>query len=227
MLRFPALAMRGLRNLGRSFRDRRTTAEYLRQHSVRKLQIGSGTYNPEAWLNSDLEPKSPRAIRLDATRPFPFPDGCFHFIYSEHMIEHIPYEAGRFMLTECLRVLRPGGVLRIATPRLGFLMDLYTADLSDTQRRYIDWETEIFIPWATAPRAAFVINNFFHAWGHRFIYDEETLREAMSLTGFHDVTLCQLGESRHEALRGLEHEERLPPGLLRLETMVVEGTRPS
>lgn len=48
----------------------------------------------------------------------------------------------------------------------------------------------------------------------------------MRAVGFAEVERCGLGESRHAALRGLEHEERMPPDFLRLETMVMEGTKP-
>lgn len=206
--------------------DRRTVRAYLAAHPVRKLHIGSGTYHEEGWLNSDLEPATLGDIVLDATRPFPLPSDSFAFIYSEHMIEHVPYAGGRAMLSECLRVLAPGGVLRIATPRLGFLLDLCGPERSDLEEAYIRWAIDTFGLDAPSPRASFVFNNFVRAWGHRFIYDEDTLSEAMRRTGFAQVTVCAVGESGHEALRDREHEERLPPGFLRLETMVLEGTKP-
>jgi predicted SAM-dependent methyltransferase len=221
--------LRSFRKLLRPFRgllDRRRIRAYFAHHAVGKLHIGSGTYHEEGWLNSDLEPVSLRDISLDATRPFPFSAGSFDFIYSEHMIEHVPYAAGRSMLAECLRVLKPGGVLRIATPRLEFLLDLCRADRTPLQEAYIRWARETFVPDTSAPRPVFVVNNFVRAWGHQFLYDEETLVEAMCQTGFHCVTVCELGESSHSALSGLEHEARLPAGFMRLETMVVEGTKP-
>lgn len=230
MLTIRNILPRPIRNAFRPARrllDRRTIRAYFAAHSVHKLHIGSGTYHEAGWLNSDLEPSSPRDIVLDATRRYPFPTGSFDVIYSEHMIEHVPYPAGRRMLAECLRVLKPGGTLRLATPRLGFLLDLFNPELTATQQAYIRWATATFAPTAPTPRAAFVFNNFVRAWGHQFIYDEETLMEAVSETGFERVTLCEIGESRHEALRGREHEERLPAGFLRLESMMLEGSKPA
>jgi predicted SAM-dependent methyltransferase len=221
----PHPVRRALRPI-REVLDRRTIRAYFAAHPVRKLHIGSGTYHEAGWLNSDLEPVSTRDIVLDATRPFPLPSASFDFVYSEHMIEHVPYAAGRAMLTECLRVLKPGGTVRVATPRFDFLLELCDPARSPAHEAYVRWSTETFMPEAPAPRPIFVVNNFARAWGHQFIYDEETLGEAMSETGFQHVTKCRLGESDHEALRGREHEDRLPTGFLRLETMVLEGTKP-
>ena len=63
--------------------------------------------------------------QLDVTKPFPFQSGIFDAVFSERMIEHIPYLAGRSTLQECFRVLKAGGMIRISTPNLHFLIDLY------------------------------------------------------------------------------------------------------
>ena len=55
-----------------------------------------------------------RVVYMDATEPFPLPSQSFDAVHCEHVIEHVAYEAGMTMLRECRRVLRPGGVLRIA-----------------------------------------------------------------------------------------------------------------
>ena len=204
-----------------------TIRSYLASREVRKLHIGSGGHCAEGWLNCDLLPFHLSEVVLDATRRFPFPNESFDFIYSEHMIEHVSFLEGAAMLRECFRVMRPGGVVRISTPRLGFLLDLFQSDQTDIQSRYLRWATEAWSPWAPEPRPCFVFNSFVRSWGHQFIYDEETLSRAMQVSGFITVIRCESGDSRHEALRGLENEQRLPEGFLRLETMVLEGTKPT
>jgi predicted SAM-dependent methyltransferase len=205
--------------------DARRMEDYLRRHAVKKLQIGSGLNLLDGWLNTDLH-SSEDKIGVDATRAFPFDDEIFDYIFSEHMIEHITYEDGVWMLSECFRVLRPGGEVRIATPDLSFLIALHRADRSPLQEEYIRWSIDTFLPDVPAYEAAFVINNFVRAWDHTFIYDERVLRHAMEAIGFVDVRRHALGESDDEHLRGLEHQSRLPPGFLHLETMVLEATRP-
>lgn len=46
----------------------------------------------------------------------PFPDDEFTFAFSEHFFEHLFLDEAGELMKECFRVLRPGGVLRIAVP---------------------------------------------------------------------------------------------------------------
>ena len=84
--------------------------------------------------------------------------------------------------------------------------------------RYIKWATDQFVPWASRPSSAFVINNFVRDWGHIFIFDEPTLSEAFELAGFENTKSCFLGP--------LENKSRMPDGFLELESFTLEGTKP-
>lgn len=205
--------------------DRRIISEYMARHEVRKLHIGCGDNRLEGWLNSDYFPSSPALLNLDATGKFPFPDASFDFIFSEHMIEHVPYSGGLNMLTEAHRVLRKGGVLRISTPDLAFLLALFQEHKSELQQEYIAHETNTFIADAPGYSETFVFNRFVRSWGHTFIYDEKTLRAAMQTAGFHDLERCELRQSKHAPLRDIENRSRVPEQFLRLETMTIEATK--
>jgi predicted SAM-dependent methyltransferase len=203
--------------------DRRLVEEHLRG-PVGKLHIGCGGYLLAGWLNADAEPVSAEVLRLDATQPFALPDDRFEYVFSEHMIEHVSYGEGLSMLRECRRVLRPGGRIRISTPDLAFLIELYRRDPSELQSRYMEWSARQY-PEVRSGDPAFVINNFVRDWGHRFIYDEASLRRSLTEAGFSSLRRCQLQESADPALRNLENEGRMPPSFLRLETMTIEGEK--
>lgn len=206
--------------------DERILEDYLRQHPVAKLQVGSGINILAGWLNSDLASKAPGVFLLDATKPFPFKDGQFDYVFSEHLIEHLPYEKGLAMLSECFRVTKPGGTVRVTTPNIEFLIDLYRSRNSEPQRSYIEWSKDSFIPHAPEASAVFVINNFLYCdWGHQFIYDPATLSRALETAGFRGVRECQLLSSPHEDLRDLENHLRMPPGFLVLESMTLEADK--
>ena len=68
------------------------------------------------------------------------------------MIEHITYPQGIFMMSECYRILKANGKIRISTPNLAFLIDLYNKDKSDLQQEYIKWATDQFIHSLTLRR---------------------------------------------------------------------------
>ena len=141
------------------------------------------------------------------------------------MIEHILYLDGMKMLSECYRVLKTSGKIRISTPNLAFLFNLYRPDKSELEREYIQWSCKTFVDWAPEGNATFVINNFVRDWGHAFIYDENTLRQAMEKAGFSHITAHELQKSDDEVLCNLENETRMPPGFVRLETFTLEGTK--
>jgi predicted SAM-dependent methyltransferase len=111
---------------------------------------------------------------MDAARQFPFAGETFHYVYSEHMIEHVSYEKGSHMLRECYRVMRRGGVIRIVTPNLSAILGLFGPELSAEEDRYLQWFCHTFAP-VRPTTAASAINAMFRLWGHQFIYDEPTL----------------------------------------------------
>ncbi len=55
---------------------------------------------------------------LDLTRPLPYPDGAFEAAFGSHVLEHLTPGEAEAALRELHRVLRPGGIVRIAVPDL-------------------------------------------------------------------------------------------------------------
>jgi predicted SAM-dependent methyltransferase len=192
---------------------------------MRCIEFGSGGHRVPGWLHTDLNATA-HILPLDVTQAFPIDDQVFDYVYSEHMIEHIPFAQGRSMIRECFRIMKAGAIIRIVTPSIGFLIRLFSQDRSELEDRYIEWATKQFVPNAPAPLPSFVFNNFVREWGHQFIYDRETLRFVLADTGFVNIKECRIGESDHAKLRGLETVARMPDGFLELESMILEATRP-
>ena len=205
---------------------RRRIEAYLRDTAEPRLILGAGAQQRPGWLSSDLDPRDPRTIRIDATRPLPFADGSLAYVFAEHMIEHIDYRQGQALVAEVLRVLRPGGVLRIATPDLVRFARLVCEPLNAEQQAYVDWNNGLFGEHVSN-RTSFVLNRIMRWWGHTFVYDAPTLVELLENAGFVDLAFEQVGESRHEALQGLEHHGvEISDAANRFETMIVEAKKP-
>jgi predicted SAM-dependent methyltransferase len=201
---------------------------YLATAETPKLHLGSGTNPLEGWLNTDLRPGRPGTVLLDARERFPLPDRAFDFVFAEHMIEHLSLADGIACLQECLRVLRPGGRIRVATPSLERLTALFAADQNDEQRQYVAWATDRFLPQLGVYEPGFVLNNFFRSWGHSFIYDPRTLAYALERAGFEEPRELEPGRSESPELAGLEGHGRLigsEPNAF--ETIVLEARRPN
>ena len=91
----------------------------------RMLNLGCGhRFHPD-WVNVDIAPQSPEVMKCDVSRGIPFPDQTFDVVYHSSMIEHFRRDDAPRFIAECLRVLKPGGVIRIATPDLEQICELY------------------------------------------------------------------------------------------------------
>ena len=198
---------------------------YLSATGLKKLHLGCGKNALPGWLNTDLEPVAPGIVRIDLTQKLPFADATFDYVFSEHVIEHLSFVHGQVMLSQCHRVLKPGGRLRISTPDLAFVVGLYSPQKTELQRRYIKWATKEFFRGAPYAEDTFVINNFVRDWGHTFIYDEKVLRDCLRTAGFQSIERCELKESVDPNLRGLENDARMPPGFLDMESFTLEAVK--
>ena len=175
------------------------------------LHLGCGTIRLDAWVNIDLE--TPQAdIHLDITRGLPFAAGSARRIYHEHVMEHITVDEGIACLKDWFRLLEPGGVLRIATPDLGYVVERYSGS---------DWRDQ---EWLRLPDYAFIrtrgemLNTSMRWWGHQYLYDEEELRRRMTDAGFDAVRRCAIGLSTVPELTRLETRED--------SKLILEGVRP-
>lgn len=181
----------------------------------------------DGWLASDLKPKNRGILFIDATQPLPFAGGSFSYVFAEHMIEHIEYDDGQNLIREIYRVLRPGGVVRIATPDLVRCASVVIEPLAPEARAYVDWSNDKFGNHVNG-RASFVLNRLMRWWGHRFLYDQPTLRDLLTGAGFVAIEMQQIGQSRHSMLQGMEHHgDVISEQANRFETMIMEGTKPS
>lgn len=127
------------------------------------------------------------------------------------------------MLKESYRILKAGGVIRIATPDLRFLLGLYQEPEKPLHKEYIEYSTKKAGIPATP---VFMINRFHTAWGHKIIYDKETLKDLLEQTGFKDVCDCEVSQSKHDSLKDIEgHIHILPYEFNKLETMIVEAKK--
>jgi predicted SAM-dependent methyltransferase len=95
------------------------------------LNLGCGQRFHPAWINLDLKPTHPSIRAWDVTRPLPFADESFDAVYHSHVLEHLPRDQAKAFLCECRRVLKPGGVLRLAIPNLEAIARLYLYALED------------------------------------------------------------------------------------------------
>jgi predicted SAM-dependent methyltransferase len=82
------------------------------------LNIGCGTTHHPDWINLDVSPAEPSVLPVDINSGLPFPADSAAVCYSSHLLEHLDKDGARDFLAECMRVLKSGGVIRLAVPDL-------------------------------------------------------------------------------------------------------------
>jgi predicted SAM-dependent methyltransferase len=199
---------------------------YMREHQTRKVQIGAGSSRLEGWLNTDIEPGDGLAY-LDATKPFPFEDNSIHYIFSEHVIEHLTYDEGKAMMAEAHRVLAPGGKMRIATPNLTRFIELFDKNPSEEAKAYLVGKRK-WHQWPDEPNmAAIILNLQMSSWGHKFMYDAQTLSASLQRVGFRNVREFEENVSTDPHLSNLEERDTgVNVRFSEYETMCVEAEKP-
>ncbi|MFE9424022.1 class I SAM-dependent methyltransferase [Kitasatospora sp. NPDC006697] len=131
--------------------------------------------------------------RLDVGRPLPFADRSVDWVYAEHLIEHIPLPVAVGWLREVRRILRPGGTLRLTTPDLAQYIEGYQDSRDGFFKRHRRRLKLMRVGPPMPERKAFMLNQIFYHYGHRWIYDEAELRHALTSAGFADRNIHRAG----------------------------------
>lgn len=92
---------------------------------MKALNLGCGERFHPDWTNLDYAPSHPEVRPHDLRTGIPFSDETFEVVYHSHVLEHFEPTAGLHFLKECRRVLRPGGIIRVAVPDLERIARMY------------------------------------------------------------------------------------------------------
>lgn len=168
-----------------------------------KLHVGCGTVYIDGWVNIDNNSDhniTKLDLNFDLRNPLPYKDNSVDFIYNEHFFEHLSVEEGLNALLNFKRVLKPGGVMRIAMPDLLDIVKMYNND---------NWKTEYAETFKEhgmefIKTKAELININFRWWGHKWMYDWEELERRLREVGFTQIKQCELRKSDYPELCGLE-----------------------
>jgi SAM-dependent methyltransferase len=210
----------------RQIRNQPTTLAAPR--SVLRLNIGCGTTAPDGWYNIDNSPtiwlsRIPVASRLlgttawprsvhrhDVLKGLPFADNSVDFIYSSHTFEHFTYSQSLALTKECLRVLKPEGILRLVVPDLEQIARDYLADPAPmASHRFIE-RLLLGHTW----------RDLLHPGAHHSqMFDASSLTAMMQEAGFDAPQRSSFGASEIPDVIDVELEER------RNESLYIEARK--
>jgi ubiquinone/menaquinone biosynthesis C-methylase UbiE len=191
-----------------------------------KLNLGCGAHVIPDWVNVDYSlgsrlMKTPffrslnKRMKLfnlnwdkniyiyDLTREFPWPGSSIDIIYSSHTLEHFSKEDGRRFLSECRRVLRKDGIIRIIVPDLKKVVTEYTEG-----RIYADdFVEKLGVLYGSTNNSMKKRFSIFFEYPHKCMYDTPRLLEILKEIGF-EVTARNAFDSDIDEIRVIELEGR-------------------
>lgn len=142
----------------------------------------------EAWAGS----RGYNFQRIDVRNGSPYKDNGVDIILCSHFLEHLNREEGAKFLSECFRVLKPDGLVRLVVPDSLRLAEEYAhGDIMEYRHVNVDVDN--------APDSAEALFHLLLA-GHQTIYDEESLRKALENSGFVNINICKPFESSSRAV---------------------------
>jgi predicted SAM-dependent methyltransferase len=173
----------------------RQRQEHTGAHGALKLHLGCGAHTLPGWLNIDI---AAGELRLDLRHGLPCAEQSAAIVYLGHLLEHLDYpQEALALLRETWRVLRRGGLIRVAVPDIASFAQAYVlGDQQFFQQFRAQWQR---------PAAPSLLADFLHYAGaggfphvadrHRFGYDEDTLRALLAQAGFSQIRRCRRGDS--------------------------------
>jgi FkbM family methyltransferase len=152
----------------------------------------------------------------NAAARIPCAGGSASVVYSSHMIEHLDRAEARKFLAEVKRVLRPGGIARLAAPDLSRLARAYLAS-GDADEFVAGIHMGLDRPAGLRAWAKWTLVGPRH---HLWMYDGDSLVRLLHEAGFEDAATEPPGVTRIADPGVLDLRERAA------ESVYVEAVRP-
>ena len=150
--------------------------------AVRRLNWGCGGHTLPGWINTDVKDGDGIDLSCDIRQGLPLETGSIDYAVSIHALPEVPYSELVPVLTELRRVLKPGGVLRLALP-----------DLIKGVRAYERGDRDYFLipdDDARSIGAKLVTQLIWYGYS-RTLFTREFITEMLERASFSRVTPCE------------------------------------
>ena len=197
-----------------------------------KINVGCGSDTIRGWVNlglySDLDIpygttkiiKGALVLNFDATEDLPVGEETVKYIYASHFIEHLSFIEGISVLERFYKIMKKGGVIRLATPDLELWIKNYYENNADFFGKYknlcLTAEGRTLVKTKGEIFMSQVCN-----WGHKWNYDFESMKHILEKIGFSQVAKKRVFESFIPDIKEIEpnEESRI------LESLYVEAVK--
>jgi predicted SAM-dependent methyltransferase len=170
-----------------------------RVKNLKYLNVGCGKKPKSHTINLNYEWYPFIDLTWDIAKPLPLPDGSLRGIYSEHVLEHLPFQSMPRILNDWFRVLEPGGRMRILVPDAELYLKTYMEFRGGKAATF---------PYHDSQKTPMMhVNRVFRDYDHLFAYDYETFERILKESGFDKIQRRNHNEGPDENLL-LDSDER-------------------
>lgn len=149
-------------------------------NNISKIQLGS-SFKINNFFNTEIFSKYP----IDIVNKLPFDNESIDVVFSSHVVEHIHLNEFKFFLKDSYRILKAKGSNVIATPSLEKIAKISFGDDNEIKELLFSRQDKWIGKYPKT--AAMQINLTMRNFGHRFIYDLETIDKIAKEVGFTKV----------------------------------------
>lgn len=164
------------------FIDSRKLSKLDRCDSFNKVHFGCGGDYKKGWLNLDVN--NIADYWVDVRNPINIRDGSISLIYSSHMVEHLEHHELVFHLRECLRILKPGGLLRLGVPDFPSIIENYKDNVFLEKHRTLVQGVEFGLPDELVCYMDLMNRAFYEFGQHKIGLDKQKITNLLIFAGF-------------------------------------------
>lgn len=147
-----------------------------RVKNLKYINIGCGKNPKSHTINLNFEWYPFIDLTWDVTKSLPIPDASMKGVYSEHVIEHLPFDTIPKIFADWKRILEPRGRLRIVVPDAELYLRIYIGDGG----KIFPYHNEGWTPMMH-------VNQVFRGYEHLYAWDFETLKKQLEMSGFSNI----------------------------------------
>ncbi len=179
------------------------------------INLGSGSKRFEGFINVDFFTSKRNGVDYGADLRYPLliDEAVVDGIFCEHTMEHLTYSMVDQLMSECYRILKPGGTLRIIVPDVSKFVENYA---QKNQVWFDQWEHLMFITSSDGERSkrklvskmsaiSFVTQEYLHV----ACWDYETMLYYLLKNRYTSITKSEYRGSSDRVLNiDLDDDER-------------------
>jgi predicted SAM-dependent methyltransferase len=166
----------------------RTLARRLRVDPAARnyLDLGAADDGLEGFVSLDFFTNHAASYGADLRFPLLIDDAVFDGIFTEHTLEHLSFDEVKRLLAECLRIMKPGGRIRVIVPDASIVVENY---VRKNDRFFAEFEDAMLAPRGRKLQSRMEALSFeLQENGHRSAWDFETMSLFLERAGFADIT---------------------------------------